>query len=241
MTTNPIPREGRAGHARARAGGLRLPLVEATDDEKAVIRDALERAGVLAVAGVAKLRLRPRARYFRPESTCVVDHADPGPEPLGELERDGDVRAGRRAAEQPLLARGRRAIANASASGTATTSSKSSRVEERRPEADAAALDVVGARSALRDHRRLGRLDDHAVEVRDRPPERAVDAEEAAGRADVGAEGVEPAVELLGELARRARVAVDHVRVAELVGRRSRRRLRRSRRRAPSSAGSGRA
>jgi hypothetical protein len=32
------------------AGGLRLPLVEATDDEKATIRDALERAGVLAGA-----------------------------------------------------------------------------------------------------------------------------------------------------------------------------------------------
>ena len=31
-------------------GGLRLPLVEATDDEKAVVREALERAGVLEVA-----------------------------------------------------------------------------------------------------------------------------------------------------------------------------------------------
>jgi len=33
-------------------GGLRLPLVEATDDERAAIRDALERAGVLESAAV---------------------------------------------------------------------------------------------------------------------------------------------------------------------------------------------
>jgi hypothetical protein len=33
-------------------GGLRLPLVEATDDEKAVIRDALARAGILESARV---------------------------------------------------------------------------------------------------------------------------------------------------------------------------------------------
>jgi 4-hydroxy-tetrahydrodipicolinate synthase len=31
-------------------GGLRLPLVEATDDEKGAVREALERAGILAVA-----------------------------------------------------------------------------------------------------------------------------------------------------------------------------------------------
>jgi 4-hydroxy-tetrahydrodipicolinate synthase len=31
-------------------GGHRLPLVEATEDEKAVIRTALERAGILAAA-----------------------------------------------------------------------------------------------------------------------------------------------------------------------------------------------
>jgi dihydrodipicolinate synthase/N-acetylneuraminate lyase len=30
------------------AGGLRLPLVEATDGEKAVVRAALERVGVLS-------------------------------------------------------------------------------------------------------------------------------------------------------------------------------------------------
>ena len=33
-------------------GGLRLPLVEATDEERAAIREALERAGVLERAAV---------------------------------------------------------------------------------------------------------------------------------------------------------------------------------------------
>jgi len=35
------------------AGGLRLPLVEASDEERTAIRDCLERLGLLAGAGVA--------------------------------------------------------------------------------------------------------------------------------------------------------------------------------------------
>jgi 4-hydroxy-tetrahydrodipicolinate synthase len=50
VTTNPIPVKAALAMLGHDVGGLRLPLVEATDDEKAVVREALERAGVLAVA-----------------------------------------------------------------------------------------------------------------------------------------------------------------------------------------------
>jgi 4-hydroxy-tetrahydrodipicolinate synthase len=50
VTTNPIPVKAALNLLGHDAGGLRLPLVEATDDEKAVVREALERAGVLTGA-----------------------------------------------------------------------------------------------------------------------------------------------------------------------------------------------
>ena len=50
VTTNPIPVKAALAMVGHDAGGLRLPLVEATDDERAAIRDVLERAGVLAGA-----------------------------------------------------------------------------------------------------------------------------------------------------------------------------------------------
>jgi 4-hydroxy-tetrahydrodipicolinate synthase len=50
VTTNPIPVKAALAMVGHDVGGLRLPLVEATDREKAVVREALERAGVLAVA-----------------------------------------------------------------------------------------------------------------------------------------------------------------------------------------------
>jgi 4-hydroxy-tetrahydrodipicolinate synthase len=50
VTTNPIPVKAALNMLGHDVGGLRLPLVEATEDEKAVVRAALERAGVLAGA-----------------------------------------------------------------------------------------------------------------------------------------------------------------------------------------------
>ena len=50
VTTNPIPVKAALSMAGHDAGGLRLPLVEATDEEKGRIRAGLERAGVLAAA-----------------------------------------------------------------------------------------------------------------------------------------------------------------------------------------------
>ncbi len=47
VTTNPIPLKAALAMAGQDLGGLRLPLVEATEDEKARIRAGLERAGVL--------------------------------------------------------------------------------------------------------------------------------------------------------------------------------------------------
>jgi 4-hydroxy-tetrahydrodipicolinate synthase len=49
VTTNPIPVKAAVNMLGLEAGGLRLPLVEATDSEKATVRSALERAGVLEV------------------------------------------------------------------------------------------------------------------------------------------------------------------------------------------------
>jgi 4-hydroxy-tetrahydrodipicolinate synthase len=48
VTTNPIPLKAGLNMLGLEAGGLRLPLVEATDGEKVVVREALEGAGVLA-------------------------------------------------------------------------------------------------------------------------------------------------------------------------------------------------
>jgi 4-hydroxy-tetrahydrodipicolinate synthase len=48
VSTNPIPLKAALNMLGLEAGGLRLPLVEATDAEKTVVREALESAGVLA-------------------------------------------------------------------------------------------------------------------------------------------------------------------------------------------------
>ena len=50
VTTNPIPVKAALAMLGHEVGGLRLPLVEATEDEKVQIRAALERAGVLTPA-----------------------------------------------------------------------------------------------------------------------------------------------------------------------------------------------
>jgi 4-hydroxy-tetrahydrodipicolinate synthase len=48
VTTNPIPIKAALNMAGRHVGGLRLPMVEATEEEKAVIRAALERHELLA-------------------------------------------------------------------------------------------------------------------------------------------------------------------------------------------------
>jgi 4-hydroxy-tetrahydrodipicolinate synthase len=52
VTTNPIPIKAAMAMTGYDVGGLRLPLLEATEDEKARIRAGLEAAGVLEPAGV---------------------------------------------------------------------------------------------------------------------------------------------------------------------------------------------
>jgi 4-hydroxy-tetrahydrodipicolinate synthase len=54
VTTNPIPLKAALAMTGHDLGGLRLPLVEATDDEKARIRTGLERAGLLAATTAAR-------------------------------------------------------------------------------------------------------------------------------------------------------------------------------------------
>jgi 4-hydroxy-tetrahydrodipicolinate synthase len=48
VTTNPIPIKAALNMAGHEVGGLRLPLLEASEEESAVIRTALERQGLLA-------------------------------------------------------------------------------------------------------------------------------------------------------------------------------------------------
>jgi 4-hydroxy-tetrahydrodipicolinate synthase len=48
VTTNPIPIKAALNLAGVEVGGLRLPLVEASEEEKAVLREALERHELLA-------------------------------------------------------------------------------------------------------------------------------------------------------------------------------------------------
>jgi 4-hydroxy-tetrahydrodipicolinate synthase len=48
VTTNPIPVKAALNMVGQQVGGLRLPLVEASEEEKAVVREALERHELLA-------------------------------------------------------------------------------------------------------------------------------------------------------------------------------------------------
>ena len=48
VTTNPMPVKTAMGMLGHRVGGFRLPMVECSDDEKSVIRGALERQGLLS-------------------------------------------------------------------------------------------------------------------------------------------------------------------------------------------------
>jgi 4-hydroxy-tetrahydrodipicolinate synthase len=50
VTTNPIPVKAGLAMAGHDVGGVRLPLVQATDEERALLRRGLERAGVLQAA-----------------------------------------------------------------------------------------------------------------------------------------------------------------------------------------------
>jgi 4-hydroxy-tetrahydrodipicolinate synthase len=52
VTTNPIPVKAALNMLGHDVGGLRLPLVEATEDEKSAIRAGLERAGISSAARV---------------------------------------------------------------------------------------------------------------------------------------------------------------------------------------------
>ena len=67
VTINPIPVKAALNLLGHEVGGVRLPLVEATDDELAEIRSGLERAGLAARRGPSALhvcatRKRPYAR-----------------------------------------------------------------------------------------------------------------------------------------------------------------------------------
>jgi 4-hydroxy-tetrahydrodipicolinate synthase len=50
VVTNPIPVKAALNMLGHDVGGYRLPLVDPTEEEKATIREALERVGALAAA-----------------------------------------------------------------------------------------------------------------------------------------------------------------------------------------------
>ena len=52
VTTNPIPLKAALNLLGHEVGGLRLPLIEATEDEVTLVRSGLEAAGVLSPARV---------------------------------------------------------------------------------------------------------------------------------------------------------------------------------------------
>jgi 4-hydroxy-tetrahydrodipicolinate synthase len=48
VTTNPMPVKAAMAMAGHRVGGFRLPMVDLSEDEAAVVREALERQGLLS-------------------------------------------------------------------------------------------------------------------------------------------------------------------------------------------------
>ena len=154
-----------------------------------------------------------------PESTSGVTTRASGAEAAGELERDGQVRAGGRTRPEAFLrcsaTRHRKRVGGRDCMYLVEIR----RLEQRRPEPDAATFDPVRPGLAARQDSRLGRLDPDTQDVGQRCAQLTRDAEEAARRADIRAERVDPTIELLEQLAPELCVAVDHVAVVELVGR----------------------
>ena len=85
--------------------------------------------------------------------------------------------------------------------------------QQRRPVPDPAPLDVMGARYASGQYRRLGRLGHHAMERGQLGSQHAGRAQKAAGRANVAAERGDSgrAGELLEQFCAELPVAVEHV------------------------------
>ncbi|HYA52262.1 MAG TPA: pyridoxal-phosphate dependent enzyme, partial [Streptosporangiaceae bacterium] len=109
-------------------------------------------------------------------------------EPAGDIQRGGEVRAGRWPGEDALVAGGLAGRLERSGFGEGDDFVVVGGPELRRALTDAAALDVVGPRWPTRQHSRFAGLDDDPVESGQLGGQRAADAQEAARGADVAAE-----------------------------------------------------
>src|SRR5205823_8189072 len=135
----------------------------------------------------------------------------PCAEPPRERQRGDEIRSGGRPREVALLAGGSPSHRERLRLGNRDHLVEVLVAELRWPEADPSALDVVRPRRPAGEHGRLRRLDRDAKHPGKRLPQLTSDAEEAAGRPDVYAEGVDPAVKLPEQLPAQGAVAVDHV------------------------------
>ncbi len=140
-----------------------------------------------------------------------------GPRDFGHAQGRDDVRSRRGAGEQPILAGEPPCRNHGVVGGHLHDLVDLVRLPQGRYQADADALDAIGAGGAAREHRRFGRLDgDHAqvTLVRAQGPCRAVDA--VRGADDVH-EGIDVPVRLRPDLLTEGQVAGDGVLVVELV------------------------
>src|SRR6266704_2840614 len=111
-----------------------------------------------------------------------------GAEPGGDIQRGGEVSAGRRPGEDALVAGGLAGRGERPGLGDGDDLVVVGGMQLRWAMADAAALDVVGAGRTAGEHGRFGGLDNGPVEPGQRGGQRAADTEEAACGADIAAE-----------------------------------------------------
>src|SRR5215471_4635191 len=119
------------------------------------------------------------------------DYAVARAEPAGDADGGGEVGTGRGPGKDALGARGLAGGRERLRFGDGDDFVVIGGVELGWAVADAAALDVMGPRWPARQDSRFGRLDHDPVNSRQCGGQRAADAQEAAGGADIAAEGAD--------------------------------------------------
>src|SRR6516165_8924571 len=213
------PQPAAGVYAEPAATRRSLPVVTNRDDQTvAAPSPAPTHPRSRSTAGVLGVELA--CEVFQAAVDLDGDHAVPGAEPAGDAGGGGQVGTGRRPGEDALGAGRLAGGLECPGFGNGHDLVIVARVELGRAVADAAALDVMGPRWPAGQHRRFSRLDHGPVHVRQRGGQRAADAQEAAGGADIAAESADRrrAGKLIEQLLTEAAVAVHHVGVVELVG-----------------------
>src|SRR6516165_7978256 len=163
-------------------------------------------------AGAGGLGVELAGEVFQTAVDLHGDHSVAGAEPAGDIQRGGEVRAGRGSGEDALVAGGPAGRRERPGFGDVDDFVVVGGPQLRWALADAAALDAVGPRWPAGQHRRFGGLDDGAMEPGQRGGQRAADAQEAACGADIAAEGADrrrPG-ELVEQFLAHPAIALDH-------------------------------